>query len=154
MLRTVVSLMLAISCASAQAVASDEQAVKDTLAAYEDAWSRHDPDAVASFYYEPALRVSKGGPNVRPTRTEQKAFFAGFLPSLIERGYSDSAWESLEVRLLDDQTAIASGVIVRHRADDTVLERVAVTYALRSTPDGWKIFMSATHAPDSALHFR
>jgi ketosteroid isomerase-like protein len=154
MLRAVIFLILAISSISAQSVVSDEQAVKDTLAAYEDAWSRHDPDAIASFYYEPALRVGKGGPNVRPTRADQKVFFTGFLPGLVERGYSDSVWESLEVRLLDDQTALASGVIVRRRADKTVLERVALTYALRSTPDGWKIFMSATHAPDSALHFR
>ena len=62
--------------------------------------------------------------------------------------------ESLEVRLLDAQTGLASGVAVRYRADGSVLERIAVTYSLWSTDKGWKIFLSATHAPEGVLHFR
>lgn len=133
---------------------AEEEAVKDVLKAYEEAWSRHDGEAVASFYFEPALRVGKGGPAVRATRAEQKAFFDGFLRGLVERGYTRSAWEELDVRLLDPQTALASGITVRYRNDGTVLERVAVTYGLRDSAEGWKIFMSATHSPDSVLRFR
>lgn len=133
---------------------AEEQAVKDVLTAYEEAWSQHDGEAVASFYFEPAMRVGKGGPVVRATRAEQKAFFGGFLRGLVDRGYARSAWEELEVRLLDPQTALASGITVRYRGDGTVLERVAVTYALRESAEGWKIFMSATHSPDSVLRFR
>jgi hypothetical protein len=109
---------------------------------------------VASFYFEPAMRVGKGGPVVRATRAQQKEFFNGFLRGLVDRGYARSAWEELEVRLLDPQTALASGITVRYRNDGTVLERVAVTYGLRESPEGWKIFMSATHALDSVLRFR
>ena len=133
---------------------AEEEAVKDVLKAYEEAWSRHDGEAVASFYFEPAMRVGKGGPLVRATRGEQRAFFEGFLRALVERGYARSAWEELEVRLLDPQTALASGITVRYRSDGTVLERLAVTYGLRESAEGWKIFMSATHSPDSVLRFR
>jgi len=132
----------------------EEEAVKDVLEAYEKAWSRHDAEAVAGFYFEPAIRVGKGGPVVRATRAEQKAFFDGFLRGLVDRGYARSTWEELDVRMLDSQTALASGITVRYRSDDTVLERVAVTYALRDSAEGWKIFMSATHAPGSVLRFR
>ena len=133
---------------------AEEEAVKDVLKAYEEAWSRHDGEAVAGFYFEPALRVGKAGPAVRATRVEQRAFFDGFLRGLVERGYAQSTWEELDVRLLDPQTALASGITARFRDDGTVLERVAVTYGLRNSPEGWKIFMSATHTPDSVLRFR
>jgi len=133
---------------------TEEDAVKDALKAYEQAWSQHDGQAVASFYYEPAMRVGKGGPVVRATQAEQSAFFEAFLRGLVERGYARSAWEELEVRLLDPQTALASGITVRYREDGSVLERVAVTYGLRKSGEGWKIFLSATHSPDSVLRFR
>ena len=148
-----VLLVLATWCGTVLANA-DEDAVKDVLRAYEDAWSRHDGEAIANFYYEPAMRVGKGGPAVRATRADQRAFFDGFLRGLVERGYARSAWEELEVRLLDLQTALASGITARFREDGSVLERVAVTYGLRNSGEGWKIFMSATHTPDSVLRFR
>lgn len=128
--------------------------VTDTLQAYEAAWGRHDAAAIASFYYEPAMRVSRGGPIVRPTRADQEAFFTGLVGGLVERGYARSEWEEIEVRLLDAQTAIASGVTVRYKSDGSVLERLGVTYWLRETGAGWRIFLSATHPPEAALHFR
>jgi uncharacterized protein (TIGR02246 family) len=148
------ALLILVSWSATVLAGTAEEAVKEVLRAYEEAWSRHDAEAVASFYFEPAMRVGKGGPVVRATRADQKAFFDGFFPGLVDRGYARSAWEGLEVRLLDPQTAIASGITVRYRSDGTVLERVAVTYGLRDSTEGWKIFMSATHAPDSVLRFR
>jgi uncharacterized protein (TIGR02246 family) len=149
------SLALVVAACLRPAFAADqEQAVVATLTAYEEAWSRHDAATVASFYYEPAMRVGKGGPVVRATRAEQQAFFDGFLRGLIERGYARSAWDTLEVRLLDERTAIASGITVRYREDGTVFERVAVSYGLWLTGEGWKIFLSTTHPADTALRFR
>lgn len=149
-----VASTLLFCCRATALAAGGEQAVNDTLQAYERAWSDHDARAVASFYHEPAMRITKGGPAVRATRADQEAFFNEFLRGLVERGYARSSWERLEVRLLDSQTAIASGITVRYRADGTLFERAAVTYGLRDAPAGWKIFLSATHAPDTMLQFR
>jgi ketosteroid isomerase-like protein len=146
-------IALGTFCPAASA-ADGEDAIRQTLQAYEQAWSRHDAHAVAGFYFEPAMRVSKAGPVVRPTQTDQENFFDGYLRGMVGRGYDRSEWESLEVRLLDAQTGLASGITVRYRADGSVLERVAVTYSLWSTDKGWKIILSATHAPESVLHFR
>ena len=134
--------------------ATPEQAVKETLEGYERAWTAKDAHAVASFYFEPAMRVSRGGPTVRPSRADQEAFFREFLRSLVERGFSRSEFESLEVRMLDARTAIASGIVLRYKDDGALLDRVAVTYDLTDTPEGWKIFVSATHPADAVLHFR
>lgn len=128
--------------------------VRQTLQAYEQAWSAHDAHAVSAFYFEPAMRVSKGGPAVRATRADQENFFDGYLRAIVARGYDHGEWESLDARLLDSRTAIASGISVRYRADGSVLERVALTYELWRDEEGWKIFLSATHAPDTALQFR
>ncbi len=133
---------------------SDTQAVTQVLQAYEDAWSRHDAHSIAAFYNEPAMRVSPDGPTVRADRGMQEAFFRGILAHLLEQGYERSSWEHLEVHLLDSQTAIASGVVVRRRSDGGEFQRQAVTYGLWRTGEGWKIFLSATHEPSTELRFR
>lgn len=147
-------LALCMACFASAHAETNVDSVEQVLQAYEEAWSKHDAHAVASFYYEPALRVGRAGPAVRATRADQEAFFTSFLAGLVAKGYARSAWEELEVRQLDARTAIASGVTARYRSDGTVKERVAVTYGLWHTDQGWKIFMSATHAPDTALQFR
>src|SRR4249920_2386269 len=110
-------LLILATWAGTSLAEAEEEAVKNALKAYEEAWSRQDAEAVASFYFEPAMRVGKGGPVVRATRAEQKAFFDGFLRGLVGRGYARSAWEELEIRLIDPQTALASGITVRYRSD-------------------------------------
>jgi ketosteroid isomerase-like protein len=152
--RVAVSFVAAFSfCGTAHAMDPLDE-VRQALQAYEQAWSRHDAHAVADFYNEPAMRVSKGGPVIRATRAEQETFFDGYLRAIVGRGFERSEWESLDARLLDVQTALASGVAIRYRADGSVLERVAVTYQLWHTDNGWKIFVSATHAPETVLQFR
>jgi hypothetical protein len=84
----------------------------------------------------------------------QETFFSGLLSGLLQQGYATSAWEQIEMHLLDANTAIASGVIVRHRGDGSVFQLQGVTYTLWRTEQGWKIFLSATHSPSTALHFR
>jgi ketosteroid isomerase-like protein len=155
-MREGVALIVAlVGCVTACTSADrGEPAVVDTLQAYEQAWSRHDGQAVASFYHEPAMRVSPAGPVVRPTQADQEAFFKAFLGGLVTRGYARGSWEDLHTRLLDPKTAIASGITVRYRADGSVLERVAVTYGLWQTGSGWKLFFSTTHSPDTLLRFR
>jgi ketosteroid isomerase-like protein len=129
-------------------------AVEQTLRLYEEAWSRHDAHAVASYYHEPAMRVGQGGPHVRATRADQEAFFTGFLKSLVDQGYATSRWESLQVKLLDSRSALASGVVARLSADGSVFQRQGVTYGLWKTPDGWKIYLSTTHPTEAVLPLR
>lgn len=147
-------ILLAASVGQPALADDPTKAVERTLEAYEQAWSHHDAGEVASFYYEPAMRVSATGPVVRATRQDQETFFNTFLPTLVKSGYDRSRWESLEIRLLDSTTALASGVTVRYRSNGSVFGRVGVTYALYRTPQGWKIFLSATHEAGTALRFR
>lgn len=105
------------------------------------------------------LAISGGGHALAGAEEEAEAAWschdahavAGFLCGA---RYGRSQWEHLDVRLLDGETAIASGVSARYRSDGGLLEGVAVTYGLRKTDEGWKIFLSATHAPETVLRFR
>jgi ketosteroid isomerase-like protein len=153
-LLNLVFLLCGTVAVRADIVGGEPKAVLNVMRAYEDAWSRHDARAIAGFYYEPAIRVSPAGPVVRATRTLQETFFSGLLPGLIEQGFATSAWESLDVQLLDANTAVASGVVVRRRSDGSVFQRQGVTYTLWRTGEDWKIFLSATHSPSAVLRLR
>ena len=149
-----IAALVIVGSGGAAIADSPIEPVERTMRAYEDAWSRHDAAAIASFYNEPAIRVSGDGPIVRETQVKQEAFFKGLVTSLVGQGYERSTWRHLEVHLLDLRTAIASGVVTRFRANGSVFQTQAVTYGLWDTPHGWKIFFSATHAPGTELRFR
>ena len=84
----------------------------------------------------------------------QEEFFGAFIPNLVRQGYASSTWEHLEVRLLDANTAIGSGVVARRRSDGGLFQRQGVTDTLLRTEMGWKLFLSATYSPATALLFR
>ena len=150
-MKTYAQIFIFFSISSPVLAADAVREIEQTMQAYAQAWSSHDPAAVAGFYHEPAMRVSAEGPAVRQTRGDQEVFFTGFLAGLVSRGYDKSAWEKLYVHLLDGNTAVVSGVTVRSRADGELFERVAITYLLWNTTDGWKIFLSTTHSPETVL---
>lgn len=148
-----ITLLCTFACtARAAGNAAAIAQVRQTLEAYEQAWSRHDPQAAADFYYTPAMHISHDGPKVRTTHKEVLAFFRIFLPNIAKAGLAYNRWTQLSVHLIDAHTAFASGVVTGYRADGSVFRRQVVTYGLWDTPQGWKIFLSATHSPDTAMH--
>ena len=128
--------------------------IEKVMNGYEKAWSHHDAKAIASFYHEPSMRVSKTGPTVRKTVKDQEIFFEGLLGDLVTKGYDHSDWETLNIHLMDTNTAIVSGVILRYRKDGSLMYRTAVSYGLWKSLDEWKIFWSATHAPEGVMQFK
>ncbi len=128
-----------------------ESGIRAVMIGYEQAWSKRDAKAVASYYHEPAIRGSRVGPTARPTIKSQEIFFEGFLGSLVIRGYDYSDWESLNIHIMNAQTAVAGGITLRYKKDGTLMERAAVSYGLWKTIDGWEIFWSTTHTPEGVM---
>ena len=60
-----------------------KRSVEQVLRAYEDAWSQHDAKAIASFYYEPAMRVSPSGPSARNASEHEvpRQSYSRYLPT-------------------------------------------------------------------------
>ena len=55
------------------------------------------------------------------------------------------------MKLLDQTTALASGVFVRHKTDGSELETIGATYVLRETEGEWKISVVVRHPPASVI---
>ncbi len=72
-------LVLATFWANVVHANDTESEIKAVMTGYEKAWSQHDAKAIANYYHEPAMRVSKTGPTVRPTSKSQEIFLRVFL---------------------------------------------------------------------------
>jgi hypothetical protein len=132
------------STASAQTQSTDQEqaektAVDHAMRDYNDAFGRGDLSAIGQHINVPFVVISSQGVKVLPTMSEIEAFYGGLQRDLRPRGYSHSTISELHVKLLDQTTALASGVFVRHKTDGSELETIGATYMLHKTEGEWKI---------------
>ena len=141
---------------SAEQEQAEKTAVDHALRDYNNAFGRGDLSAngqhcnvpFVAFIYSPQ---GSQGVKVLPTMPEIEALYGGVLRPLRERGYSHSTVSELHVKLLDQTTALASAVVVRHKTDGSELETIGVTYVLRKTDGEWKIAVLIRHPPASVI---
>ena len=55
------------------------------------------------------------------------------------------------MKLLDQTTALASAVVVRHKTEGSELETIGATYVLRKTEGEWKISVIMRHPPANVI---
>ena len=128
---------------SAEQEQPEKTAVDHALRDYNDAFGRGDLPAIGQHCDVPLVRISSQGVKVCATMSEIEALYGGIQRDLRERGYSHSTVSELHVKLLDQSTALASAVFVRHKTDGSELETIGATYVLhvylfvhRSQPGG------------------
>jgi ketosteroid isomerase-like protein len=144
------------STASAETQSTEQEqaektAVDHALRDYNDAFGRGDVSAIGQHCNVPFVVISSQEVKVLPTMSDIEARYAGLLRDLRERGYSHSIWSELHVKLLDQTTALASAVVVRHKTDGSELETIGVTYVLRKTEGEWKIVLNMRHPPANVI---
>ena len=135
---------------------AEKTAVDHALRDYNDAFGRGDLSAIGqhcnvpfvAFIYSPQ---GSQGVKVLPTMPEIEAFYGDVQRPLRERGYSHSTVSELHVKLLDQTTALASAVFVRHKTDGSELETIGATYVLRKTEGEWKIAVVMGHPPANVI---
>ena len=118
---------------------------------YNDVFSRGDLSAIGQHCNVPFVVISSQGVEVLTTMSEIEGFYGGILRNLRERGYSHSIRSELHVKLLEQTTALASGVFVRHKTDGSELETLGVTYVLRKTEGEWKIAVMMRTPPANII---
>ena len=137
---------------SAEQEQAEKTAVDHALRDYNDAFGRGDLSAIGQHCNVPFVSISpEGGVKVLPTISEIEARYGRVLRDLRERGYSHSIWSELHVKLLDQTTALASAVAVRHKTDGSELETIGATYVLRKTEGEWKIAVVIRHLPANVI---
>jgi len=129
----------------------EKTAVDHALSEESDAFGRGDLSAFVQHFDVPFVRISSQGVKVCPTLSEIEAFYGGLLRDLRARGYSHSTRSELHVKLLDQTTALASAVFVRHKTDGSELETIGATYVLRKTEGEWKIAVVMGHPPANVI---
>ena len=96
-----------------------------------------DPQRLLPYYHEPLMIVTAARTLVLTTRTDVEVWLKPFIQRLKDQGWDTrSEWAQLHVKQLSAGVAVASALILRHKADGQLLERVGVTYVLRKTSDG------------------
>jgi ketosteroid isomerase-like protein len=144
------------STASAEPQSAEQEQAKKTavdhaLRDYNDTFGRGDVSAIGQHCNVPFVVISSQEVKVLPTMSDIEARYAGILRDLRERGYSHSTRSELHVKLLDQTTALASAVFVRHKTDGSELETIGVTYVLRKTEGEWKIAVVMRHPPANII---
>ena len=134
----------------------EKGAVTQVLNDYIRVFGSFDAQRVLPYYHEPLTFLGGAriqGVAVLSTRADIEASLLKPLYARLKEGGWDarSAWAELQVKQMSAVLAIASGLTVRRKVDGQELERVAATYLLRKTSDGWKIAAMAGHDPGSVL---
>ncbi len=70
------------------------------------------------------------------------------MEDLRARGYGRSELSLQQVKPLSATSAWATGVALRYKTDGQELERVAVTYLLHKTDNGWRFAVMVLHDTD------
>ena len=136
---------------SAELEQAEKTAVDHAFHDYNDTFVRGDLSAIGHHCHVPFTRISPQGVEVLPTMSEIEAFYGGIQRDLRERGYSHSTRSELHLKLLDQITALASGVFVRQKTDGSELETIGGTYVLRKTEGEWKISVVIRHLPANVI---
>lgn len=104
-----------------------------------------------ALYSEHVMLISGNGKATSLTSEKMNQGVTGFLTQLKAKGVSKVAWETVEVKLLANNIALASNVAVRYLANGEVYDRAGATYFLNKAATGWEISAFALHAPEQVL---
>lgn len=105
-----------------------------------------------ALYSEQVMLILGNGKATSLTSEKMNQGVTGFLTQLKAKGVSKVAWETVEVKLLADNIALASNVAVRYLANGEVYDRAGATYFLNKAATGWEISAFALHAPEQVLN--
>ncbi len=100
--------------------------------------------AATTDIHMPALMFPGNG---KLALMEEPATVAGgtqaFLDRLIDQQVTLLKWKKVDVRVLNDHTALASNSVVLLSADNRILQTLSSTYVLYKSEAGWQIVMRA-----------
>src|SRR5882724_9364340 len=117
---------------------TNEEAVKQILFDYYNAFSTLDVQSILPYFHQPALLIGPPGVMALPTAAAVVPIFGPVMEDLRQREYRRSELSLQQVKLLSATSALAIGVAIRHKSDGQELERVGVTYLLHKGDSGWK----------------
>jgi ketosteroid isomerase-like protein len=127
---------------------NNDEAVKQVLSDYYNAFSTLDVQSILPYFHQPALLIGPLGVIAIPTPAAVVPIFGSVMEDLRQRKYRRSELSLQQFKLLSATSALAVGAAIRYKADGQELERVGVTYLLHKGNDGWKFAVMVLHDTD------
>src|SRR5260221_7792118 len=107
---------------------NNEEAVKQFLSDYYNAFSTLDIQSILPFFDQPALLIGPLGAIAIPTPAAVVPIFGPVMEDLRQRKYRRSELRLQQFKLLSATSALAVGTAIPYKADGQELERAGVTY--------------------------
>ena len=115
-------------------------------------FSNLDLKAIVSYFHHPCTFIVPQGVFVFSSAAEVEGFWHPRFDDLKTQRFARTEIAEANIKLLSDDTAMASSMAIRYSENGSELERRGATFALRKTDDGWKIVTLIHHPPDNVIH--
>jgi len=128
-----------------------EQEVDQLFINYFRDFSNLDLKAIVSYFHLPCTFIVPQEVLVFSSTSEVEGFWRPRFEDLKKQEFGHTERAEANIKVLNDNTAIASSKAIRYTKDGAELERRGATFALRKTKDGWKIVTLVHHSPDNVV---
>ena len=128
-----------------------EQEIEDLLFNYLNDYSGLDLKAIVSYFHYPCTFIVPQEVLAFSSASEVEGFWRPQFDDLKTQRFGRTERARANIKVLNDNTAMASIMAIRYREDGSELERRGATFALRKTDEGWKIVTLIHHSPDNVI---
>ena len=129
-----------------------EQEVDRLFVNYFSDFSNLDLKAIASYFHYPCTFIVPQGVFIYSSVSEVEGFWGPRFDDLRTQKFGRTERAEANIKVLNENTAMASSRAIRYTKDGSELEHRGATFALRKTQDGWKIVTLIHHSPDNVIH--
>lgn len=124
---------------------NDTEKILATFQAYGRTFEDLNPSTALRFFNYPAILISSKQQIALTNGLIGWVVFKRVMGDLKRRGYKYGRMHDLNVRHLDAQLAIVTGLVIRYQANDEELERFNLVYTFRKVGEDWKIIAGILH---------
>jgi len=128
-----------------------EQEVDQLFIDYFRDFSNLDVEAIVSYFHLPCTFITPQVVFIYSTADEVDGFWRPRFNDLEVSGFDHTVRSEASIKVLNDNTAMASSLATRYTKDGKELERRGATFACRKTDAGWKIATVIHHSPDNVV---
>lgn len=128
-----------------------EQEVDQLFVDYFRDFGNLDLDAIISYFHLPCMFTTPFGVFVFTTGAEVDGFWRPRFDDLKSQNFGHTERSEASIKVLTDDTAIASSLATRFNKAGVQMERRGAAFTVRKTDGAWKIVALIHHSPDNII---
>ena len=152
---TLILLFVSLSSSQVTVAGSPEQSVKDFMQVYLDGYEKYlkggdnaDVTTVTDHFSEPLVMMPPQGAVPMATHADFAPNIKYFLDEVLKKkGVVKLKWTKLQIAILSDTQALASGLADALDKDGNTVEQRASIYLITKSEKGWEVAVNLPHSP-------